>query len=104
MLSDKQLRRWYREYNQRWFSGELPESIDILYAPITGCLGDVIDCPAEDFIIRINPQCAFDTRMVRMILLHEMAHVAVWPYAWHGGKFQDEMQRLAALGAFKGLW
>ena|ERR1700744_668168 len=103
MLSDKQLRRWYREYNQKWFSGELPEDTDVLYAPIEGTHGDALG-HADQSVIRINPACAIDSRIIRMTLLHEMVHVALWPYNTHGARFEAEMLRLAAAGAFKGLW
>jgi hypothetical protein len=103
-LSDKHLRRWYREFNRRFFSAALPEDIDLLYAPVERCLADVTFCPAQEFVLRINPRYAIDTRVVRLTLLHEMAHVKLWPYRTHGPQFEAEMQRLANIGAFKGLW
>ena len=103
-LSDRHLRRWYQDYNRKWFSGDLPEHTDILYAPVQGCLADVGYCPAHDFVLRINPRFAVDTCMVRMTLLHEMVHMKLWPYKIHGKRFQVEMQKLAVLGAFRGLW
>lgn len=42
--------------------------------------------------------------MWRMTLLHEMAHMALWPDRKHGKKFTAEMLRLAQLGAFDKLW
>lgn len=104
VLSDRQLIRWYREYNSKWFSAELPDEIDILYAPVEGCFADVTPCRAQEFILRIDPRFAHDSATVRMTLLHEMVHIKVQPYRWHGVRFQEEMQRLANAGAFKGLW
>jgi hypothetical protein len=82
----------------------LPDEIDILYAPVEGCFADVTPCKALEFVLRIDPRFAHDSRTVRITLLHEMAHIKLSPYRTHGPKFEAEMQRLAAAGAFKGLW
>lgn len=105
MLSDKQLLRWYREYNRKWFSAALPEDIDILFAPVDDCtVAKLNDCDVQNYVLQINPRYLVDTCMVRMTLLHEMAHIKLWPYKAHGVRFQQEMLRLAKAGAFKGLW
>jgi predicted SprT family Zn-dependent metalloprotease len=104
MLSDSQLRRWYRDYNRRFFGGALPADADVFYAPIDGAHGDALGESNGEFTLRINPACAIDLRVVRMTLLHEMAHLKLWPYRTHGPRFEQEMQRLAVAGAFKGLW
>ncbi|HTV07820.1 MAG TPA: SprT-like domain-containing protein [Candidatus Aquilonibacter sp.] len=104
VLSDRQLRRWYRDFNRRFFGGCLPSDADVLYAPVDGAHGDALVESNGEFTVRINPACAIDWRIVRMTLLHEMAHLKLWPYRAHGERFEKEMQRLACAGAFKGLW
>ena len=101
-LCDRELKRTYSRYNARWFNGELPDDVDILFAP-ADCYGLVRN---EDggFLLLIDPKYAMDGRMWRMTLLHEMAHLKVWPYKKHGETFQRTMQRLAQLGAFAKLW
>lgn len=37
-------------------------------------------------------------------LIHELAHVSVYPCVNHGRKFQEEMKRLANRDAFKFIW
>jgi hypothetical protein len=103
-LCDRQLRRWYREANARWFGGRLPDDIDLLLAPHEGCSGVTWQGDADSFIILINPAYALDKRVVKLVLLHEMAHVALWPYKKHGRLFEEEMLRLAKAGAMKNLW
>lgn len=103
-LSDKRLRRWYRENNERWFNGRLPDDVDVIYAPVSGCSGMVTQDNAEDFILTINPKYAIDMKAVRITLLHEMVHIDLAPYYTHGERFQNAMKRLAVMGAFRGLW
>lgn len=103
-LCDKQLARWYREFNAKWFDGKLPDDTDVLYAPEEGCSAIANTDEAESFFIKINPAYAVDTNIVKMMLLHELCHIALWPHKSHGKKFQAEMQRLALAGAFKGVW
>lgn len=103
-LCDRNLRRWYREANARWFGGALPEDVDVLYAPYAGCSAVAMRDAGENFFIQINPAFALDRKMVQLALLHEMAHIALWPYKKHGQRFEDEMLRLAAAGAMRGKW
>lgn len=102
-LCDRTLRRWYREANTRWFEGKLPDDVDVLYAPHAGCVG-IAGQSGDSFFIQVNPAYAMDVSIVKLTLLHEMAHVALWPYRTHGPKFQQEMLRLANAGAMNGKW
>ncbi|WP_446744312.1 hypothetical protein [Silvibacterium acidisoli] len=103
-LSDRQLRRWYLDFNRRFHGGDLPDDVDVIYAPATGCLGRIDFDYADAATITINPACAFDMCMVKLTLHHEMAHLKVGTKHKHGKVFQAEMLRLATLGAFRGLW
>lgn len=54
--------------------------------------------------IQLDPALREYGAIVRLTLLHEMAHLHLFPYRYHGKKFDAEMLRLAAHGAFSGLW
>lgn len=102
-VCDKELGRAYREFNKRWFDDALPHDVDVFFSPAEDCYGQVQE---EDgsWTLQINPKYFIDHRIWKMVLLHEMAHLAVRPYLRHGRAFQVEMTRLANKGAFRGLW
>jgi SprT-like family len=102
MLSDSKLRRWYREFNRKYHNGELPNDVDIFYAPMEDCSG-LVDFHHGETLLIINPMCALDSTVLRMTLHHEMAHIKT-QVRGHGSVFQQEMLRLAKLGAFRNLW
>lgn len=104
MRSDRQLRRWYRDYNRRYFGGRLPVDTVCYYSTVDHCYGDCACDAAGRFTIRVNPDITSRRCSRRFTLLHEMAHVAVWPRRTHGKYFDSEMLRLANAGALKGLW
>lgn len=103
MLCDRELQKVYREYNKRWFGGSLPEDVDCLFSPVEDCYGLVWQ-EEGGFLLQINPRYAMEGRLWRLTLLHEMSHIKVHPYRLHGVRFQDEMKRLANMGAFRRLW
>lgn len=101
-LSHTQLRRWYRTYNRRWFNGELPDDMDVLYAPMDREHG-LAEChPNEERIITIDTMYA-TPRIARWFLLHEMTHHYTGDWT-HGNIFQAGQMRLAMLGAFRRIW
>lgn len=103
--SDRQLRRWYRDYNRRHFGGKLPADVAIVYETVAGAFGDCLKMADGWFRIRINPDLNIGRRSRRFTLVHEMAHVKLWDRNQrHGPVFDAEMLRLANAGAMKGLW
>jgi predicted SprT family Zn-dependent metalloprotease len=54
--------------------------------------------------IRLNPVMRFESKVYKFTLLHEMVHVKLYPYRFHGKKFDQEMLRLACAGAFNSIW
>lgn len=102
-VTNADLRWTYRKYNRRYFGGRLP-AVDIRFADIDdGCLGICIVF-AGTHEIRIARPIRSWGKVVKCTVLHEMCHVALPKRVEHGPRFEREMQRLAAAGAFKGLW
>jgi hypothetical protein len=108
------LKRIYREYNRKYFGGRLP-NVDINFispGQMKKCFGlaratCAVTCFKKGTItpvaIYISKNKYKIWRYVRADLLHELVHVDR-PRADHGPVFENEMKRLAAAGAFKGIW
>ena len=106
MKNDPTLKRWFRTFNARYFDNTLPNAV-VFWEPsfVTGdALGEVVQQEGQPIILRIDPSIKFSTALTKLVLLHEQAHLRLWPYLGHGKRFQAEMLRLAAMGAFKNLW
>jgi len=93
----------FRSYNRRYFGGKLKVS-DVQFGN-SRCLGETAffdNCPP---IIVIDRKMMNYGRIVRMILLHEMAHVSMSDAVGigHGPKFVRRMRRLVSQGAFDDL-
>lgn len=110
LKQDYQLSRLYAKFNRLYFDTRLPAN------PVVGwdstissdqwawTIHDNIE-GTQILHIGLNPDLKkLPSQFKRLFLLHEMAHVAIWPYKHHGKKFQEEMQRLAVRGAFKDVW
>jgi len=110
MQSDKQLAHWYAKYNRAWWGGALPEDTILWWEPPPA--SHAITCPVYEvadgkFEIRMDPALKGTPDYWKLLLLHEMNHVALWPRYprhQHGKPFQEAMQRLALAGAMKELW
>lgn len=105
MNSDPQLRRWYLAFNRKYFRGELPEETAVFWEPDGGHLGTTMKMPDGEFVIRIDPALRFSSRMAKIWLLHEMAHISTWnqKHRAHGRKFKEEINRLYHCGAYISL-
>ena len=103
-LVARRLRRWFREYNDRYFGGALPLPTRVRLASLEDCYGDC-DKIGGRFHLRIDRVNCSREKVRRATLLHEMAHVKLWDvHRGHGRIFDTEMQRLAVEGAMRGLW
>lgn len=110
MTSDKQIKHWYAKFNRAYFGGELPEHTVLFWDPPPGAHGNT--CPVYEvdrgqFIIKLDPALKGVSDYWKLILLHEMIHLSLWekhPKHQHGRLFQDEKDRVYALGALKKLW
>lgn len=102
--SERKLRRWYNTFNSKLFSGKLPSDTMLRWEVVDGGQAEAIEQINGVFLIRLNPAISWSLRNSKMALIHEMAHLNCWPYLGHGKIFQEEMMRLASMGAFKLLW
>ena len=110
MRSDRKLRRWYKQYNQKFFDNQLPADAVVSWEDCGPSeIGGTDRLADGRFILAVDPILRYLklTVVARSTLLHEMAHVKLWessPNHQHGPVFQEEMLRLARLGAFEKLW
>lgn len=102
--SDPTLKKWYQHYNRKYFGGELPDDVVLFWEQSSEIYGDCNEMADGEMVIRINPAIMGFAPLWQITLLHEMAHLKLWPYETHGKKFQNEMLRLATLGALKKIW
>lgn len=109
MQSDRQLKNWFNKYNRQFFSGELPDVV-VFWEPAAGA--HAVTCPVFEvadnvFEIKLDPALKGVPSFWKIVLLHEMCHVAIWrkhPKHQHGKVFQQEKDRVYALGALRHLW
>jgi hypothetical protein len=110
---DKRLTGWYDRYNKKYFDGQLPSGVQVGWdeeEPNAARVHGVIFTEEEDGIdkilafIRLDPTKHVGSMDARQSLLHEMCHLKLLPWSKHGKKFNNEMRRLAMLGALDDLW
>ena len=99
MPSHISLKRLYNTYNRKYFDNRLPQDTQIMWAPMDSAHGK---CWQDEHIIHLDPPLQANVRFARIILLHEMCHLAC-PESHHGKDFHREIARLFAAGAYKGL-
>jgi hypothetical protein len=109
--SNRALKKLYKDYNRKYFGGKLPDCLVCFTTPQDlekNGLGKAT-C-AVTFLkgygrpaIFISENKLKTWRYIKSDLLHEMCHVSK-PRADHGKVFQDEMLRIAKLGAFAVVW
>lgn len=123
-MKTEALKRYYRDFNQRYFGGSLPASCVVRFAggrefPSQEVIGDCgylarrgrippdIGLAAKNRSeIRIRSSLRDYRAFVVMTLLHEMVHLKLRGRRCleHGRSFNGEMRRLAAAGAFDRWW
>jgi hypothetical protein len=104
LYDDKKLIKLYREFNREYHADELPDDIDVFWSSegMSECYGSVWTEDGE-WYLQIDPELHISMRQAKFTLHHEMAHIASGDMT-HGWQFQQEMRRLADLGAFRALW
>lgn len=108
---DKRMQAWFKKYNKWYWDNKLP-NVQVGWANglsesmAVACTIGVTDDETKHtiFVIYLDPALKPYNNICLLNLLHEMAHVALFPYIQHGKKFDDEMLRLASRGAFDGRW
>lgn len=97
--SDPSLKRIYRRYNSKYFDGTLPDDTAVYYAPRQKRLGAAFYVNGQ-WHIEIDPVNTIASRFTHIILLHEMSHIPLHPYAGHDKRFKKQIRRLMSLGAY----
>jgi len=110
-VTNRELKQQYRVFNRKYFGNSLPD-IFVGYADVSsGHAAEFISYEDGTYRIHIHPlikRLKLDNYSL-LLLVHEMAHCKLRNAparvrCGHGKIFQDEMKRLANLGALKDLW
>lgn len=113
MDSDPELRRLYRKYNTMFWGGCLTLEAAIFWAPCGAALGlsflgELDDEDPGAPIITLDPCIMGLKRFTRQTVVHEMAHLHLWPLgdhiAQHGDVWDREVQRLMTYRAFRKMF
>lgn len=100
--TDKDLKACYLRFNKKFFGGRLPKDLRVRFKKMRKeDLGYTRYFGRTPVVICINPG---PYQLVMGTLLHEMCHVNLPTRVQHGKEFQNEMLRIAKLGAFKDIW
>lgn len=97
MSSHISLKRIFNHCNRKWFNNQVPGDTRVLWAPLNGNNGEY-----QAGTIRIDTTLQGSPKLAKIVMLHEMVH-ARYPLYGHGKKFQAEIDRLYAAGAYGGL-
>ena len=111
MRASSYLKGLYNFYNAKYFNNELPKGTKLFFVYKIGKSKspEKSNCASTYFyadkppVILIQRTKVKSMRYVAADLLHELVHVAK-PRADHGKVFQEEMLRLAKMGAFEQVW
>lgn len=109
MKSHGHLRRLYLKRREQFFGDSIPDDVPVgfdadLTMKVMGLCTYTIEADgSRGFRISINPMLRPWPKVYEQVLLHEMAHVKLYPYAQHGKKFKQEIHRLMDAGAFDRL-
>ncbi len=91
----------YADFNRRFWKGKLPRDVQVRWKRGLS----VAAWYDGDRLITINSYLKGWECLVKMTLLHEMAHVSTRSECQeHGPRWQAEMRRLARDGAFAPFW
>ena len=104
-VTDKQLRRWYKEYNKAYFHDLLPD-LPVYFTNVGfDCMAQTEFDSAGATEIKFSPFLQKVPRYCAMVMLHEQCHVSVGnkEKTYHGKLWRDERKRLLDSGAFTRL-
>lgn len=99
-LREKDLRKYFREFNELYFSNKVPEPDILKYKHMPKSDGE---CSGDT--VYVDSDLQTHRRLTKLVLLHEMIHLLLGEdyLPEHGQKFAVEMQRLWNIGAFEDL-
>lgn len=104
MTSDPELLSQYRKYNRLLFGGKLRADVILYWDALEGldaeCSDEIIP---GSIVIRVNTAFAGWKNQWRICLIHEMAHLHLWPYEAHGEPWDREIQRLTTFKSYRKL-
>ena len=106
LMTNGQLRWWYRTLNRRYWGGRLALPWQILFRRGVDGLGRTMFFQAKDKTdaveLSIRVELRASIHLTLIVLLHEMAHIA-HPKAGEGPAHKAEIRRLLRAGAYDRL-
>ena len=106
LVTNGQLRWWYRRLNAAYFGGRLPMPGQLIFRRRMDDLGHTLFFKVSRqpvvMEIALSGTLRSSLDLCLIVLLHEMAHVAR-PRAGHGPAHKAEIRRLFRAGAYKNL-
>lgn len=104
MTSDPELMAEYRKYNRLLFGNSLRPDVILFWDAMDGLDGEIDDkLITGKFTIRMNTALAGWKNQWRICLIHEMAHLHLWPYESHGEAWDREITRLTKFKSYRKL-
>ena len=103
-FSDNQLRRLFLEFNRLYWNDSLPHDTEIVLVPLKGKIVGLCAKQTDgSFIITLCPSITGFPRYTKLILIHEMCHIATWESKGdsHGKAWKKEVLRVLTAGAVK---
>lgn len=98
----------YADINEKYFDSKLPKDTEVMWSRQLAVMGDmgltITDGERFTIFLDIQMKEIGYERASTEVLIHEICHVAVFPYEEHGDPFQNCMSRLAKAGALADVW
>lgn len=108
-LTIREVKHWYARYNKTYFWNSLPKDVKFKVVKRSDAHGECSKFVDKDgVLVHYQIEFARDTwycgrRIVRIILLHEMSHLAAGLDEGHNKNFDKVIARLFRHGAYKNL-
>lgn len=104
MTSDPELLSEFKKYNRLLFGNSLRNDVILFWDAMDGLDAEIDDRLIKGkFTIRMNTALAGWKNQWRICLIHEMAHLHLWPYEFHGEAWDREIQRLTKYKSYRKL-
>jgi hypothetical protein len=110
MISDPEIAAEFRKYNRLLFANKLPTNVIMYWDALYDENGEMLDGEIDDklisgkFVLRLNTALAGWKNQWRICLVHEMAHLHIWPYEYHGEPWDREIKRLCTYKSYRKLF